>query len=53
MGDGRKETILFEANNGKTTIKETFDAENQNSLDMQRGGWQAILNSYKKHTESI
>ncbi len=53
MGDGRKATILFEEKDGKTIVTETFDAENQNSLDMQRDGWQAILNSYKKHTESI
>ncbi len=53
MADGRKATILFEENNGKTIVTETFDAENQNSLDMQRDGWQAILNNFKKHTESI
>ena len=53
MEDGRKATILFEENNGKTIVTETFDAENQNSLDMQRDGWQAILNNFKKHTESI
>ncbi len=53
MGDGRTATILFGENNGKTIVKETFDAEGQNSLDMQRGGWQAILDNYKKYTESI
>jgi hypothetical protein len=32
-------------------ITETFDPETQNPIEMQRGGWQAILDSFKKHVE--
>ena len=35
------------------TVRETFDAETENSEDMQRQGWQAILNNFKKHVEAL
>src|SRR5689334_3020371 len=41
MGDGRKVKITFSGNASKTKVVETFEAETQNSLEMQRGGWQA------------
>jgi uncharacterized protein YndB with AHSA1/START domain len=31
------------------TVRVTFDAETENSVDMQRGGWQAILNNFARH----
>ena len=31
---------------------ESFDAENENSVELQQAGWQAILNNFKKYTES-
>lgn len=52
MGDGRKVSVHFKADVGTTTITETFEAEEMNSIEMQRGGWQAILNNFKKYTES-
>ena len=51
LGDGRKVKIVFEADGNRTNIKETFDPESQNPVEMQRGGWQAILDNFKKHTE--
>lgn len=51
MEDGRKVKITFEDLGGSTKVTETFDPENQNPVEMQRGGWQAILDSFKKHTE--
>lgn len=51
MSDGRKCRITFTADGSNTKIVETFDPENQNPLDMQRDGWQAILNSFKKYAE--
>ena len=51
MNDGRKAEITFTANGNDTTISETFEAETENSIDLQRGGWQAILNNFKKYTE--
>ena len=35
-----------------TKIKIQFDAENENSLELQQGGWQAILDNFKKYTEN-
>lgn len=53
MGDGRKASLKFE-NQGKETLVTTiFEAEETNSLDMQQMGWQAILNNFKSHVESL
>ena len=51
MGDGRKVAVSFSANGNQTRVTETFEAETQNSADMQQNGWQAILNSFKAYTE--
>ena len=51
MGDGRKMKVLFTAAGHNTKVTETFEVENENSIELQRGGWQAILNNFKKHTE--
>ncbi|HTE01568.1 MAG TPA: SRPBCC family protein [Mucilaginibacter sp.] len=51
IGDGRKVKVVFEGNGDTTKVTETFEAENTHSIDMQRGGWQAILDSFKKYTE--
>jgi hypothetical protein len=32
-------------------VVEVFEPESQNSLEMQKGGWQAILDNFKKYTE--
>ena len=52
MSDGRKVKITFSSQGDKTKVVETFEAENENPLEMQRGGWQAILDNFKKYTES-
>ncbi len=51
LGDGRKVHIHFEPMGDSTKITETFDAETENSAEMQQSGWQAILDSFKKYTE--
>lgn len=51
LADGRKVTIAFTGDDKTTTITETFDPENENSRDMQRDGWQAILNNFKAYAE--
>ncbi len=51
MEDGRKAETTFENNIGYTKITTTFDAEQENSTEMQQQGWQAILNNFKKYTE--
>ncbi len=52
IGDGRTVEITFESNGNKTSVIETFEAESENPIEMQQGGWQAILNNFKKHVES-
>ena len=52
MGDGRKVKVKFEGKGGETKVVETFEAEDTNPVEMQRGGWQAILDNFKKYTES-
>lgn len=53
MGDGRKVQVTFSPSGGQTKIVETFDAESTNPVEMQRGGWQAILDNFKKYTETL
>ena len=52
LGDDRKMEVLFEEKEGITSVQESFEAENTNSLELQRGGWQAILDNFKKHTDA-
>ncbi|GGC33637.1 activator of HSP90 ATPase [Parapedobacter defluvii] len=52
MTDGRKAEIIFMGENNETKMTVTFDAENENPIGMQREGWQAILDSFKKYTEA-
>ncbi len=49
--DGRTVSIIFDALGKQTRITETFDAESTHPIEMQRDGWQAILNNFKKYTE--
>ncbi|UAY51515.1 SRPBCC family protein [Ferruginibacter albus] len=51
LGDGRKVDTIFTDNGNETKIVSTFEAENQNPVEMQKNGWQAILNNFKKYTE--
>jgi uncharacterized protein YndB with AHSA1/START domain len=51
MSDGREVNILFKEVNSSTEIEITFDAESLNSLELQKNGWQAILNNFKKYVE--
>lgn len=53
VGDGRKVSIIFEDQGNSTKVIETFDPENTNPIEMQRGGWQAILDNFKKYTETL
>jgi len=52
MADGRKVTVLFTPQGESANIEVTFDLENENSEELQRQGWQAILDNFKKYVES-
>jgi uncharacterized protein YndB with AHSA1/START domain len=52
LDDGRKVETLFESQGNTTKITQTFEAEDQNPVEMQRDGWQAILDNFRKHVET-
>ncbi len=52
MTDGRKATTIFESKDNATSVTTTFDAENENPIEMQQQGWQSILDNFKKYTET-
>ena len=51
MDDGRTAEITFTSKGNSTEVIESFEPEQMNSLEMQKGGWQAILDNFKKYTE--
>jgi uncharacterized protein YndB with AHSA1/START domain len=52
MDDGRQVQVEFAAGKDAIVVRETFDAETENSPDMQRQGWQAILDNFARHVEA-
>lgn len=52
MDDERKVSILFQNVEGGVQVTETFELENENPEEMQRQGWQAILENFKKYVEA-
>ena len=52
IDDGRKVKVYFIPNEKMTEIVETFETENENPVEMQRDGWQSILDNFKKHVEN-
>lgn len=52
MEDGREVQIEFIEDQGGVRVKETFDAESENSPEMQREGWQAILDNFGRYVEA-
>jgi len=53
IGDGRKVQVTFINQGTSTRVVETFEAENTHPIELQKGGWQAILDNFKKYTESV
>jgi uncharacterized protein YndB with AHSA1/START domain len=51
ISGGRKVSIQFVQKDGGVEIIETFEAENENPIEMQRAGWQAILDNFKNYTQ--
>ncbi|MET0182746.1 MAG: SRPBCC family protein [Caulobacterales bacterium] len=51
FGD-RKAAVEFIPGAAGVTVRVAFDAEAENDVEMQRGGWQAILDNFAKHVES-
>jgi uncharacterized protein YndB with AHSA1/START domain len=51
LGD-RQITVVFQEGSDGTEVTITFDPENENPIELQRNGWQAILNQFKQYVES-
>jgi uncharacterized protein YndB with AHSA1/START domain len=51
MDDGRKAEVFFTPLDDQTRVVETFEAEDVNSIELQKGGWQAIMDNFKKYAE--
>jgi uncharacterized protein YndB with AHSA1/START domain len=52
LDDDRIVEVMFEEKNDEVQVTETFEIEDENSEELQRLGWQAILDNFKKYTES-
>ncbi len=50
FGD-RKATVLFSKEGSDTKVTINFDPETENPIEMQRAGWQAILENFKTYVE--
>ena len=51
LEDERKVKVIFKSNGKETQIIETFEAETINSIELQKSGWQNILDNFKKYVE--
>ena len=52
LADERKVTVSFTLENEKTQVQQKFEPEQENSIELQEKGWQAILDNFKLHVES-
>ncbi|HEX8692114.1 MAG TPA: SRPBCC family protein [Longimicrobium sp.] len=52
MSDGREVRVEFLEAAGGVRVRETFDAETENSPELQRAGWQAILDNFARYVEA-
>ncbi|NLR80101.1 SRPBCC family protein [Chitinophaga eiseniae] len=52
MPNGRQASVSFKKNGDQTEVDVTFDPETEHPIEMQKNGWQAILNNFKSYTEA-
>ncbi len=53
LSDGRKVDITFKSEGSRTAIVETFDAHPDQPIEVQKKGWQAILDNFKEYAEDL
>jgi uncharacterized protein YndB with AHSA1/START domain len=51
LADDRKVITTFEVQENSVLVTQKFDPENENTLELQQNGWQAILDNFKKCVE--
>ena len=52
LGDGRDVKVEFTEGADGVLVRETFEAESEHDRELQRGGWQAILDNFARHVEA-
>ncbi|MGH8503228.1 MAG: SRPBCC family protein [Gammaproteobacteria bacterium] len=52
LGDGRNVKVQFSATADGVLVRETFEAESENTREVQHQGWQAILDKFARHVEA-
>ncbi len=52
MSDGREVQVEFTVHDGSVLVSTTFDAETENPPEVQRAGWQAILDNFGRYVEA-
>lgn len=52
LADGRRVVVTFAGQGNTTNVIESFEPETENPFEMQRQGWQNILDNFKRHVES-
>jgi uncharacterized protein YndB with AHSA1/START domain len=52
LDDNRKVEVRFETDGNKTKVTEVFEAEQENTIELQETGWQAILTNFKNYAEA-
>ncbi len=52
LNDGREVSIAFEVEGDAVKLTEVFEIEHDNDAELQRAGWQAILDNFKQYAES-
>jgi uncharacterized protein YndB with AHSA1/START domain len=50
---GRTASVEFKQKGNETEVIVIFDPETENPVELQRQGWQAILNNFKHYTENV
>ena len=53
MSDGREVEVQFVETGDGVVVTSTFDAETENPAEVQRQGWQAILDNFGRHVEAL
>lgn len=53
LADDRKVITTFEKQGNYILVTQKFDAESENTLELQQNGWQAILDNFKKYVQKI
>lgn len=53
LADGRNVVVSFEKEGASIRVRQTFEPEQENSIQLQHQGWQAILNNFKRYAESL